>query len=101
MAEIKLVIDLPDEHDLGPGTITMPVKQAREWALSILELTPPGITTREQAQSKARIAEQTARDLEQFLGRQRSITAEMKARAGHAPLRVDKLARTSGLFRNK
>lgn len=101
MAEVKLVIDLPDECDLGPGTITMPVERAREWALSILDLTPPGITTREQAENKARITQQTARDLEQFLGRQRDLTAEMKTRAGHIPLRVDKLARTSGLFRNK
>lgn len=64
----KLVITLPDECDLDTtgGTITMTVEQAREWAQSIINATPTGITMREKAEKQAREVEQTARDLEAF-----------------------------------
>lgn len=80
----KLVITLPDEYDLNTtdGTITMTVEQAREWAQSILDVTPYSATARERAQ-------------------RRNLNAEWQGRAGYTPPNVDTLARTSGLFRKR
>lgn len=99
----KLVIALPDEHDLNTidGTITMTVTQAREWAQSILDATPTGTTKREKAELLSREARQTARDLEKFHQKQREINAAWQAQAEHTPPKVDNLARTSGLFRKR
>lgn len=55
----KLVITLPNEYDLDTtdGTITMTVEKARDWAQSILDATPTGITMREKAEKQAREVE--------------------------------------------
>lgn len=99
----KLVIALPDGYDLNTtdGTITMTVEQAREWAQSILDATPTGVTKREQAEQQAREVRQTARDLEKFHQKQRDINAVWQAQAEHTPPKVDNIARTSGLFRKR
>lgn len=99
----KLVITLPDEHALNTtdGTITMTVEQAREWAQSILNATPTGITMREKVEKQAREVGQMARDLEKFHQKQREINAAWQAQAEHTPPTVDNLARTSGLFRKR
>lgn len=83
-ASHKLVITLPDEYDLDTtdGTITMTVTQAREWAQSIIDVTPHGTTKRERAQ-------------------RRNLNAEQQGQAGYTPPKVDNLARTSGLFRKR
>lgn len=99
----KLVITLPDEHDLNTtdGTITMTVEQAREWAQSILDATPTGATKRERLERLARETEHTARFLESFNQAQKDTNAAWKAEAEHTPPTVDNLARTSGLFRKR
>lgn len=52
----KLVITLPDEATINAeeGTVTMGLEQAREWALSIIDATPTGITKRERVQALRR-----------------------------------------------
>lgn len=103
MAEHKLVIALPDEYDLDTtgNTIAMTVAQAREWAISILDATPPGTTLREQVEKRVRETEQTARDLEQIRREQDGMRAMWKVRTERAPLWVDDLARASGLLRKR
>ena len=89
----KLVIALPDECDLNTvdGTITMTVEQAREWAQSILNATPTGITMREKVEKQAREVGQMARDLEAFNRKQQdmrtiyTVEAERHARMFRKP----------------
>lgn len=87
MTEHKLVIALPDECDLDAtdSTITMTVEQAREWALSILDVTPPGTTLREQVEKRVRETEQMTRDLDRFSPRARRHAGDMGYETGARP----------------